>query len=449
LADVRPFRGIRYNVHQLGDLSALICPPYDVVSPRDQLCYHHRSPYNAIRLELGEDLPGDTGADNRYTRAAHTLQRWLEDGILVRDETSAFYLIEHRFEHQGCLRSRFTLLARVRLEDFSSGHILPHEMTIGKAGADRLRLLNACNANVSPIMALFRHSGTGVLSLLPDTIDPPLSSAVDRDGVGYALWAIADEDVTARVSEFFADKALYIADGHHRYETALAYRRQRSVHPSPTVDAASNFVMMTLTDANDPNLVMEPTHRVVRGLDPHRLSQLERELEAHFSQEVLPPVSNASDTLRHWLDTLRERGQRKTTFGLYGLDQDGLRLLSLRQKGPLGDKPSPTDDLDVQILHHLILNQIPGMSDADIADRCLDYTRDESSALSRVESGEYQLAFFLNPTPVSSVLEVADQGARMPQKSTYFHPKTATGLVINPLWDDERPLPEPLSQNVS
>ena len=436
MADVRPFRGIRYRVHQLGDLSALICPPYDVVSPRDQLFYHQQSPYNAIRLELGENRPGDTPEDNRYTRAAHTLQSGLQGGILVRDETPAFYLIEHRFEHQGCLRSRFTLVARVRLEGFSSGHIRPHEMTIGKAGADRLRLLNACNANVSPIMALFRHSGTGVLSLLPDTIDAPLSSAMDRDGVGYAMWAIADEDVTARISESFADKALYIADGHHRYETALAYQQQRPAQPFPTADAASNFVMMTLTDADDPNLVMEPTHRVVRGLDPDRLSRLERELGAHFGQEVLPPVSNANDTLRYWLDTLQERGQQQTTFGLYGLDGGGLRLLSLRRKGPPADTPGPTDDLDVQILHRLILNQVLGMSSADMLERCLDYTRDGSSALSRVESGEDQLAFFLNPTPVSSVLEVADQGARMPQKSTYFHPKTATGLVINPLWDD-------------
>jgi uncharacterized protein (DUF1015 family) len=437
LADVRPFRGIRYNIHQLGDLSALICPPYDVVSPRDQLCYHHRSPYNAIRLELGEDLPGDTPEDNRYTRAAHTLQSWLKDGILVRDETPAFYLIEHRFEHQDGLRSRFSLLARVRLEDFSSGHIRPHEMTIGRAGADRLRLLNACNANVSPIMALFRHSGTSVLSLLPDTIDPPIASAADRDGVGYAMWVIADQEVTASISESLADKELYIADGHHRYETALAYQRQqRSAQPSRTADAGFDFVMMTLSNANDSNLFMEPTHRIVRGLDSDTLSQLEKGLGDHFRAEVLSPMPDASDTLRYWLDTLRERGQQQTTFGLYGLDGDGLRLLSLTQKGPPAGKPGPTDDLDVQILHRLILNQTVGMSSADMAERCLDYTRDESAALSRVQSGEDQLAFFLNPTPISSVLDVADQGARMPQKSTYFRPKTATGLVINPLWDD-------------
>ena len=437
MADVRPFRGIRYNIHQLGDLSALICPPYDVVSPRDQLCYHHRSPHNAIRLELGENLPRDTPEGNRYTRAAHTLQSWLKDGILVRDEAPAFYLIEHRFEHHDSVQSRFSLLARVRLEDFSSGHIRPHEMTIGEAGADRLRLLNACKANISPIMALFRHSGASILSLLPATIDRPIASAVDRDGVGYALWMIADEDVTTSISESLADKELYIADGHHRYETALAYQRQqRSAEPSPTANAAFDFVMMTLTDANDPNLLMEPTHRIVRSLDSDTLSQLEKRLADHFRMEVLSPVSDGSDTLTYWLDTLRERGQQQTTFGLYGLDGDGLRLLSLTKKGPPADKPGPTDDLDVQILHHLILDQMLGMSSADVADRCLDYTRDESAALSHVQSGECQLAFFLNPTPISSVLDIADQGARMPQKSTYFRPKTATGLVINPLWDD-------------
>jgi len=310
-------------------------------------------------------------------------------------------------------------------------------MTIGEAGADRLRLLNACKANISPIMALFRHSGASILSLLPDTIDRPIASAVDRDGVGYALWMIADEDVTTSISESLADKELYIADGHHRYETALAYQRQqRSAEPSPTANAAFDFVMMTLTDANDPNLLMEPTHRIVRSLDSDTLSQLEKRLADHFRMEVLSPVSDGSDTLTYWLDTLRERGQQQTTFGLYGLDGDGLRLLSLTKKGPPADKPGPRDDLDVQILHHLILDQMLGMSSADVADRCLDYTRDESAALSHVQSGECQLAFFLNPTPISSVLDIADQGARMPQKSTYFRPKTATGLVINPLWDD-------------
>lgn len=436
MADVRPFRGIRYNARQFSDLSTLICPPYDVVSHREQLCYHHRSPYNAIRLELAEDLPGDTAEDNRYTRAAYTLQRWLKEGILVRDEAPAFYLIEHRFDHQDSLRSRFSLLAQVRLEDFSSGHIRPHEMTIGKAGADRLRLLNACNANVSPIMALFRHSGTGVLSLLPDTVDRPIASAVDRDGVGYAMWAITEEDITARMSEFFADKQLYIADGHHRYETALAYRKQRSADHPHMPDAGFNFVMMTLTDANDPNLIMEPTHRIVRGLDSDILSRLEKGLTEHFHVEILPPLSDAGETLRCWLNTLQERGQQQTTFGLYGFDGDALRLLSLTQKGPLASEQGPTDGLDVHILHRLILNQMLGMASAGIAERCLDYTRDESVALSCVQSGECQLAFFLNPTPIASVLELADQGARMPQKSTYFHPKTATGLVINPLWDD-------------
>ena len=437
MADVRPFRGIRYRVHQLGDLSALICPPYDVVSPRDQLFYHQQSPYNAIRLELGENLPADTPEDNRYTRAAHTLQSWLEDGILIRDEAPAFYLIEHRFEHQNSLKSRFSLLGRVRLEDFSSGHVRPHEMTIGEAGADRLRLLNACKANISPIMVLFRHGGASVLSLLPDTIDRPTASAVDQDGVGYAVWVITDEEVTARISEFLADKELYIADGHHRYETALAYQQQqRPARPSSATNAPFDFVMMTLTDANDANLIMEPTHRIVRGLDSDTLSRFDKGLGAHFRTEVLSPVSNAGDTLTYWLDTLRERGEQQTTFGLYGLDGDSLRLLSLTQKGPAADKPGPTDDLDVQILHRLILDQMLGMSSADMAERCLDYTRDESAAVSHVQSGEYQLAFFLNPTPVSSVLDVADQGARMPQKSTYFRPKTATGLVINPLWDD-------------
>ena len=437
MADVQPFRGIRYNLEQIDDLSALICPPYDVISPEEQLSYHRKSPYNVVRLEFGEERSEDSPQDSRYTRAALTMKSWLRDNIIVREESPAFYLVEHRFPYQDTEKSRFSLIARVRLEDFSSGQIRPHEVTIGEASADRLRLLKSCHANFSPIMGLFRHHGAGILSLLPNTLDRPVLSAVDRHGVGYAMWLVTDKEAIATVSDFFADRTLYIADGHHRYETALAHQQeQRSKYSYHTGTEAFDFVMMTLTDAEDPNLIMEPTHRLVRGLNKRIFPEFGEQLAASCDQDLLSPLPNAAETLKNWLNTLQEWGHRGTTFGLYGLDGLCLRLLTPKQKLMFTDQLSALNDLDVYILHRSILDRMLGISSREMAENCLGYTRDGLEATSRVDSGEYQLAFLLNPTPVSSVLTIADEGARMPQKSTYFHPKTPAGLVINPLWDD-------------
>ncbi|MDY6917887.1 MAG: DUF1015 domain-containing protein [Chloroflexota bacterium] len=435
MADVVPFQGIRYDSERFSDLSDLICPPYDVISPQEQLSYHDRSPHNVIRVEFGLERPDDSPHDNRYTRAATTLQSWLRQGILIQEDRPALYLVEHRFAYQDSQKSRFSMVARVRLEDFGSGWVRPHEVTIGRAGEDRLRLMRACNANTSPIMALYRHRGEGVLPLFREARGRAVYQAVDRDGVGLSVSVVTDEGAIARVRDFFADKTFYIADGHHRYETALAFRREKrigwSCKPEPV-----DYVMMTLTDADDPSLVMAPTHRVLRGLDDRRLPLLKHELDAYFDHEILPPSPDADATLEDWLATLEQRGERQTSFGLYGLDGRSLRLLTLRQKPAPLDEPGSLSSLDVYVLHRSIFHQLLGITTREMAEVCLDYTRDARGALAQVDSGECQLAFLLNPTLVSTMLAVADEGNRMPQKSTYFYPKTPTGLVMNPLWDD-------------
>jgi uncharacterized protein (DUF1015 family) len=438
VADVQPFHGLRYNLERIGDLSAVISPPYDVISTAEQLLYHRLSPYNMIRLEYAVERPDDSPANNRYTRAASTLADWLDQGLLTWEEHPAFYLVEHRFTYEDVAKSRFSLIARVRLEDLSSsGRIRPHEMTMRRPGEDRLRLLKSCRSNFSPVMGLFRHQGDGVQSLFPDTIKKTALSATDRYGVVYSMRVVTDKNDIARVRDLFANKTLYIADGHHRYETALVYQReQRDTNPSYTGEEAFNFVMMTLTDSEDPNLIMQPTHRMVRGLNAKRLAQLMQERSDYFEEQLLSPLSTPSETLKYWVEALREQGG--TTFGLYGLDGSHICLLKARQEKIPPVQPSVLQDLDVHILHRVILFQMLGIDCGEREEDCLEYTRDGLEALSRVDTGEYQLAFLLNPTPISSVLAVADQGVRMPQKSTYFHPKTPAGLVINPLWDDFR-----------
>ena len=436
MADVQPFHGLRYNIERIDDLSAIICPPYDVISPEEQLLYHRSSPYNVIRLEYGEELPEDSSEDNKYSRAAATMVGWLREDILTREECPAFYLVEHRFSYQDAVMSRFSLIARVRLEELSANsQIRPHEITMRKPGEDRLNLLKSCHANISPIMGLFRHREEGIQSLFLDTITKPAIRAADRYGVSYAMWVVSNREAISTICDFFANKNLYIADGHHRYETALAYsREQRAIQPSYTGEEAFNFVMITLTAAEDPNLIMMPTHRLVRGLNTERLARLKAELSAYFDEELLSPYSTASETLKIWINTLKE--QQGIAFGLYGLDGPHLCLLrAKREMMPLA-QPSLLQDLDVHMLHQLVLRQILGIDSQEKAEDCLAFTRDGFDALSRVDSGNYQLSFLLNPTPISTMLSVADEAVRMPQKSTYFYPKTPAGLVINPLRDD-------------
>jgi uncharacterized protein (DUF1015 family) len=293
-------------------------------------------------------------------------------------------------------------------------------------------------------MGIFRHEGEETLPLFRDVAtDSPSFSATDDHGVTYNVWTVTEGEKIAQISDFFADKIVYIADGHHRYETALVYQKHvRSTRSPYTGQEAFNFVMMALSNSQDPHLVMFPTHRLVRGLKRERIAELERELSAYLDLAgLLPPLASTAETVEAWLSALGERGQESKTFGLYGLHGRHLCLVGARAERALeqlmpADWPRLVKDLDVSLLHWVVLRRILGIDSAKKEESCLQYTRDGLEALSQVDSGAWQLAFLLNPAPVSSVLAVADAGVRMPQKSTYFYPKTATGLVINPLWDE-------------
>lgn len=449
MVDVRPFRGLRYNPERIGDLSAVISPPYDVISPEEQSYYYQRSPYNIIRLEAGLEHSGDAPGRDKYTRAASTLKKWLGEGILVQEERPAFYVFLHRFRYDnGPEVKRWTLVGRVHLEDWRTGMVRPHEDILKEPARDRMLLLRSCKANISPIMALVPH-GSGEF---PETLsrlaaDDSSVQVTDRYGVGHSVWAMTDEKTNAALTSLFAKKVLYIADGHHRYETALAYRNeQRAQHLQHSGDEGFNFIMMDLVDSRDPGVVVLPTHRIVRcPLEHEDMVQLEKQLGSFFELRRLPATSGtAAETLRDWLDVLRS--QPGTAFGLYGLHGKQFWLMTLREDADLQSimppgKSRPWKELDVSILHTTVLQRMPGLATASGDRSGLDFTRDPLEALSGVNSGEYQLAFFLNPVPVSSILEISDAGDRMPQKSTYFYPKPPAGLVINPLWDSPEEIP--------
>jgi uncharacterized protein (DUF1015 family) len=448
VADVEPFRGLRYNVERVKDVSSVICPPYDIISPPEQRSCYQRSPYNIVRVELGEDCPSDSPQSNRYTRAADTLRDWLEEGVLLREPAPAFYVFQHRFTQQGYLRSRWGLAARVRLPDQPAAGARMHETTLESRVKDRLSLLRSCRVNVSPILGIVRQGRRqqGLASLLREVVGEEVDlGAVDHLGAIHHMWVVTDPPSIGKISAFCADKVLYIADGHHRYETAQAYQReQQAAHSHTTGDESFNFVMVTIADAGDPGVLALPAHRLLRGARAKRLADLREKLDSLFDLEYLEPEgATLTETVEWWLDALAERGKKGVVIGVYGLDGKRLRLLMPHDRAKL-DKMLPQDrsqewrNLDVAPLHWIILRRIMGVDTPQKEEKRLAYTENEREAISRVDSGEYQLAFLMNPIPVSSVLAVADAGDRMPSKSTYFYPKLPTGLVMYPLWDEEK-----------
>lgn len=444
MSEVRPFRGLRYNLQQVPDPSAVITPPYDVISDKQRLSFHARSPFNIIRLEYGQEHAGDSAASNRYTRSAATLDDWLQTGILTQDEQPALYIVEHRFQLHGIMKSRWSLICRVELADYQTGQIRPHEQTTKAPTLDRLNLLRSCRANFSSIMGLLRSENGEAFSLWRSLCERAADmSAADDDGVSYNLWVVSDSSAIEEVGRLLADRVIYIADGHHRYETALRYRQEQlEASPSSTGNQHFNFVMMSLMDSHDPGLVMLPTHRMVQGLGPEKMAKLKDAISPYFRMEdLVPPLPDLSETIESWLRTMEGERLQGVVLGVYGLHESKLCLMRLRQDADLGKAMSAEDlqlwkDTDVVLLQQIVLQQALGIDTLEKEVSHLRFTRDAVEAASRVDSGEFQLAFFLNPAPVSSILDASDAGRRLPQKSTYFHPKTPAGLVINPMWDD-------------
>ncbi len=452
MADVRPLPGIRYAPET--DLAAVVTPPYDVISPEAQARYYTRDPHNIIRLELGRDEPGDDGLNNRYTRAALTFAEWRLSGVLRQDKPG-LYLYEQRFSVPGVggARKRRGLFARVRLVPWEEGVILPHERTLSKPKDDRLKLTRATSATLSPIMALYDDPSGELTALLGKAARrKPEVAFTDEAGEEHRLWPLRDEALIARVEDFFRDRQLYIADGHHRYETALAYREElRETRRDLAPNDAANFTLMALSALEDPGLVVLPTHRIVRGVAPERLSVFRDDLAAYFEASPLgEPGGLATLDVAETLATLTaasEDGQRVafvmvTADGAFLLRQTAAgeaamdALDSARAGEHIGDSAA-WRRLDVTSLHELILARGLGVSERMVrAGEGIAYTRDASAAIEAVRAGVdgAQLAFLLNPTPPTAIRDVARAGDRMPQKSTYFYPKLITGLVINPLW---------------
>ena len=432
--DIRPFRGLRFDETVAGPLGSLVCPPYDVISPLDQINLYGRSPNNIVRLELGLEFPEDDADSNRYTRAAGTLERWLSAGVLKVEQEPALYLYEQRFPMDGSDLVRRGVLVRLRLASWKAGVVLPHEETMAKPKEDRLKLMRATACNLSPLFLLFDDPSGEVAGLMVEAAsEPPAAEADTGNGQLHRVWAIRGGRMD-RITAALREPQLYVADGHHRYETALAYRDEMTgSDASPSPDSAYNFAMVLLVDSRDPGLVVLPTHRLIHGVPADRVSALERTLAGSFHAEPVRAATHGDAASRAEAITGRMRELAVgPVLGLYTGGTNGMVLRPRDESRPAFTEGRPI--LDVDLLQDLVLGPALGIGSEELrAGSLVGYTRDAADAIDTVDRGRAQVAFLLNPTRVEQVLETARAGGRMPQKSTYFYPKPETGLVINPL----------------
>ena len=425
MATLRPFRGIMYDPQRV-DVSRVLAPPYDVIGPREQQHLYAQDPHNVVRLIAGEVRPTDSVEDNKYLRAAHFFHSWLAEGTLKREAQPSVYIYGHEFIDPigGVKKTRQGILGVVELEPFGTG-ILPHERTHARAKADRLSLTRAVQANLSPIFALYEDPEAAVGSIIaPSIAKAPHLALTSDDGNRHTLWSVTDSDQFRELARVLTASRLYIADGHHRYETALNFRnKMRLEHPEAPADAAFNYVLTLLVDVSDPGLTILPTHRIVHDVESFDASALLRALRSRYH------VTGRADAAA-LIRAMREQ-PAEHRIGL-AIRHDG-ELRNLTIDIPRARVADPVSGLDVSVLHQQILRPDLGLGDELVEERHLSYSRDLDTVLRRVESGSAQAAFILRPPAVSDVVAVARAGQVMPQKSTYFYPKPASGIVFNPL----------------
>ncbi len=434
MANVSLFRGIRYRDDL--PLDELVAPPYDVIPAAQAAELRARSPYNAGHIDLPV-LPGETARDSAYAKAAATFASWRDDGVLLRDEEPCLYLVDQTYTGpDGRVRTRRGFIARLELAGFDDRVVLPHERTHSGPKLDRLRLYRAAHADLSQIFLLFPDDDGAVGSALEAAASGSSAAApreaTDGDGNRHRLVPLAGP-AAERAAAALRDRPLYIADGHHRYETALAYRDERRA----AGDHSADTLMVYLCSIGDPGLTVFPTHRLVRGVDVPGIKELRRRLETSF--ELTGEPLTEGDACRHALDEVSAHAGEDRVFGLYLTASATCLILKAREPAAterlLASGFSPeAAGLSVTALHELVFHEALGM-DASDAERHIDYAKSVLEALEALAGGGYALGAFLPATRVSQVRAVADHGETMPQKSTYFYPKLLTGLVYDALGD--------------
>lgn len=423
MPEIKGFRGLVYNKEKIESFEAVLCPPYDVIPSEMQEALYQKSPYNAIRLELPKE-------ENGYDAAASRFQDWQAAAILIRDEKEAVYPYYQTFTtKEGNTYTRKGLIAACRLYEFSEGKVMPHEKTLSGPKADRLNLFKKTEANFSCIFGLYADPEKAIDILIEKHTAscPPIIDAIDYQNCRNLVWRIDDPETLSKIKAVMQDKRVLIADGHHRYETGVAYRDLRkAANPSHTGNEPYNFIMMYVANMFDEGLVIFPTHRLVHSLPDFSFDHLATKLEAHFSLTLLADKDAAKSFLK---------AHPHSAFVLVGPETSlGIELASDIDK-VIPETVSPAlKHLDVVLLHQVILGNFLGISlEAQTKQTNLAYSKDFDEVFEKVASRTVQAGFLMNPTRIEEVTAVAESGEVMPQKSTFFYPKLLTGLVFNSL----------------
>ena len=434
---IAPFRALGYSQKKIKDLSKVIAPPYDVISKDEQDKLYKKSAYNFVRLDLNQET-------DSYNAVAQLLHEWQDLGVLERDEKPAIYFSAHRFKlNSGEQKVRLGFFALTELQDFSTGAIRPHEKTLDAPKEDRLKLMLACNAQLSPIFVLYtqpKQTINRILSVAVEGLAPFIETELDN-GDELKLWRVTDPEVIEKVQREMAEQTLMIADGHHRYEATLRYRDQlRSERGAGTGNEAYNFILTYFANIDDDNVVILPTHRLVRGFAHKPFLELEEALQTYFYVEQHPktPEGKAS-----FLKALKNAAKKHRVIGASFKRDPRYLILRLKNKRTMQrlakDLSAPLRELDVSTLHLLILEHVLGMSpEEQVGGATIRYSQDEEWVLQALEKEDYQAAFILNATKAEEIQSVVAANEKMPQKSTYFYPKLSSGLIVNKIEPEEQ-----------
>ena len=423
MPEIRPFKGLRYNPETAGDMGGIICPPYDIIPPSMQQELYDSSGYNAVRLELPKE-------DDPYGTAAERLVQWMQEGALMQDDEPALYPYFQTYtDPEGNTYTRKGFFCALRLHEFSEKKVLPHERTLSGPKKDRLNLFKRTRANISSIFGLYADEelqADRVIEEFADNHEPVVDAAFQ--GVRNRLWKMTDPDIVATVQQVLLDRQVYIADGHHRYETGVNYRNLRAEeNPSHTGDEPYNFILIYLANIFDEGLIIFPLHRMVHSLEQFSPEGLIETLSTNFE---VKPLGGRED-LKLYLEG-------ESSSHVYGVVTSG-GVWGMRLKNPpatlLGDSvPGPLLQLSVVVLHELILQRMLGITPEAMRSQAnLVYEEDDRKVFDAVENGDIQVGFIVKPTTVQQVRDISQAGEVMPQKSTYFYPKIMTGLVMHRL----------------
>ncbi len=443
MADVRPFRGIHYDTKKVSEMRAVTAPPYDVISPEQQEDLHRVDPHNVVRLVLGKTHKADTDSNNRYTRAAASYRQWLEEGVLARDDRPAIYYTETDFQdHEGKKVTRRGMISLVRAQDYEDGVILPHEYTFSGTKKQRLELLKHAQANFSCIFSVYPDQDLTMTDALERAAHErdPLHDFEDLDGCGQRIWPVTDPEVIRLVAGLMDSKKVYIADGHHRFETAQNYRRlMHDKNPGAGPDAAFNYTMMFLCATGCPGLVILPAHRLLPALEGFDVEDFISRASEVFHVERFAYDAHSFTTSRlAFKASMKKNGNRASTIGLIAAGARTFYTLTLRE-GVMArivnsSVPEPMWELDAVVLTRVILMHLLHLT-ADDLDReeTISYWSDTDRVMDTVLRGKARLAFLLNPARIGQIERIAEAGLILPRKTTYFYPKILSGLVINPV----------------